>query len=184
MDTHIFIPSSSALPISITNTDSVSPRDRATDVIRQWAANDAKASPSQIQNLTLLLDTNHLLHLPRLKGMRRLASPPSPAEIRHYFYRHAAKILGWKERSTFGDNVYHVVKFVLWPDVLEDTSQPPRKRCHHATQVSHTVDRKKARFSEKQEASRSPKETTQMPASTVDCVVVSTEHSSRCDHLL
>lgn len=75
--------------------------------------------------------------------MRFLSSPPTAPEIRHSFYGHATKILGWKEHSTFGDKVHHVVKFVLWPDVLQGSSSPSLKRTQHATEVSQTVDHKK-----------------------------------------
>lgn len=139
MDSQISITSSSSLAISTRNTDSNNLSDRVVEVIQQWVAYDAKVSSSQIHKLTLLLDTKYLLQLPRLKGMRRLLSPPSPAEIRHSYYCQAAKILGWKERSLFGDEVHHVVKFVLWPDVLESSSHPSLKRNQHASRCAKVV---------------------------------------------
>lgn len=140
MDSQLPPSSSSSLTLSTPNTDL---SKTAVEVVQHWARSSVNASQSQLEKLTLLLDKDYLLRLPRLKGMRRLSSPPSPAEIRHSFYRHAAKVLGWKDRSSFGAEVHHALKRDLWPDVEEDTELRPLKRRQHAPEVSNTVDSKK-----------------------------------------
>lgn len=140
MDSQLPPSSSSSLTLSTPNTDL---SKTAVEVVQHWARSSVNASQSQLEKLTLLLDKDYLLRLPRLKGMRRLSSPPSPAEIRHSFYRHAAKVLGWKDRSSFGAEVHHALKRDLWPDVEEDTELRPLKRRQHAPEVSNTVESKK-----------------------------------------
>lgn len=112
-------------------------------ILELWAVRHAHATPAQTSQLLELLDLEFLLRLPRLKGMRRTSIPPLASEIRHTFYRNAARILGWTERRSFGAEIQSLVKQSLWPDSSGCDKPHSRKCMHNATEVNESAQGKR-----------------------------------------
>ena len=72
----------------------------------------------------LLLDVTTLLAQPRPSRWNRRGNFGVNARCRYLWYRHAAKILGWCDRTAFPTLVTDIIRSQVFPDTLDHDEAP------------------------------------------------------------
>ena len=74
-----------------------------------------RCHPDQVQTLIRLLDPTFLHSLQVSSKTRRWLLNPSPFTFCHHYYRHAARVFGYREQEILPMSILEVVK-ARWPD--------------------------------------------------------------------
>ena len=79
-------------------------------MIEAWVLKYTSGLETFVDAILVLLDISYLLSLPLPSKAYPILLEVENRELRSFFYKHAANVLGWTKRKRFGEEIYKVLR--------------------------------------------------------------------------